>query len=221
VTDATLPTAPPLADTADMAQVHRVFREAIAAATALIGSAVGDADRVERVSTYYDNVLRFLDAHHGGEDAILWPLLCERAPGQAAEVMAVADEHERVHHALDVAAERLAAWRASGDLDAGASLAGSLAELGAALVHHLDDEERFVVPLAAQHVTAPEWGQLPTHAMRSFDGDKLWLILGLVIEQMRPEQIEMMRMHMPPPLVEMWDVVGRRQFDEFVAALRG
>lgn len=55
----------PLADTSDMIGMHRVFRQALAAAPQLVGSTTaGDADRAEVVGTYYDNVLRLLDVHH-------------------------------------------------------------------------------------------------------------------------------------------------------------
>lgn len=211
----------PLADTSDMAQVHRVFRDAVASAAPLIGSASpADAGRVELVATYYDNVLRLLHWHHDGEDAVVWPTLCERVPDQAETVRRIAGQHDTVTGALHTAQQDLAAWRSAPDADKGAKLAGSLAALGAALLPHLDEEEQVIVPLAAQHITAPEWGELPSHAMRNFDGDKMWLILGLVREQMRPEQIEMMEAHMPPPLVEMWRSVGERQFTDFVAVLR-
>jgi hypothetical protein len=211
----------PLADTSDMAQVHQVFREAIGAAAPLVGSATpGNAERVELVATYYDNVLRLLHAHHEGEDVLLWPRLLERVPGQAAMVERVAAQHEAVSAALALAHERLAAWRTAPDIDSGAALAAALADLGAQLFAHLDEEEQLIVPLAATCITAPEWGELPGHAMQHFDGDKLWLILGLVREQMRPDQIAVMEAHMPPPLLGMWQSIGQQQFDEFVAELR-
>ena len=82
---------PPLADTSDMARVHQVFREAIAAAPALIGSATARGrERLELVATYYRNVLALLHAHHDGEDELIWPLLIERAPDEADDVRRIA-----------------------------------------------------------------------------------------------------------------------------------
>lgn len=211
---------PPLADTSDMAQVHQVFRDAIDLAPVLIGSAA-DPQRVELVATYYDHVLGLLHAHHDGEDALIWPRLCERAPEQAAEIRRIADQHAGVTDALEAAGSCLAEWRAAGDADTGDRLAFAMAELGGGLLPHLDEEERFIVPLAAQHLTAPEWGELPSHAMQHFGGDRLWLILGLVAEQMRPDQLAMMEAHMPAPVVEMWTTTGQQRFAEFVSELRG
>jgi hypothetical protein len=71
--------------------------------------------------------------------------------------------------------------------------------------HNLEDEERSFLPIAATPFTAEEWGELPGHVARTFTGDKLWLILGLVFEQMTDEQRVLTIAHMPPPAVEMWN----------------
>lgn len=211
-----------LTDTSDMVQFHRVFRDALGAAAPLVGSVpAGDPERVELVATYYDNVLELLHGHHDGEDVLIWPKLVERAPDEAQEVMRIAGQHAGVLTALEAAEERLAAWRGDPQVESGAVLAASLATLGAELSLHLDEEERVILPIAARHMTPAEWGELPSHGMASFRGDKPWLIIGLIREQMRPEQIAEMDAHMPPPVLEFWNTVGRQQFESFIAELRG
>ena len=211
---------PPLADTSDMARVHQVFREAIAAAPALIGSATAKGrERVDLVASYYRNVLALLHAHHDGEDELIWPLLIERAPDEAEEVRRIAGQHTDVAAALVAAMAAIDDWQASAD-DGTGSAAVAIANLGAALLPHLDQEEAFVVPLAAKHIYAPEWGELPGHALRNFSGDKMWLILGLIREQFSVEMIAMMDEHMPPPVVAMWQQ-HETEFKNFVRALRG
>jgi len=211
----------PMADTSDMIRVHRVFREAFAAAAPLIGSTdPSDAERVELVHAYYFNVLALLHGHHEGEDLLVWPRLLERAPEEAEMVQRIAAQHGGVLVALETAEARLAMWKSAPTVDHAATLAAALAVLGAELASHLDEEERMILPLAARCITAPEWGELPEHGLKTFTGDKVWLVLGLIREQMRPEQIEVMDAHMPPPVVDFWYGVGQGQFDEFVAALR-
>jgi hypothetical protein len=211
----------PLADTSDMVQVHQVFRDALGAAAPLVGSAsADDRERVELVHGYYLNVLALLQGHHDGEDLLLWPKLVQRAPDDAPTVQRIAAQHESVLASLKTAESRLAEWYEDPSIDRGASLASALAVLGAELAAHLAEEERVVLPLAAVHITAPEWGQLPEHGLKTFTGDKVWLVLGLIREQMRPEQIETMDAHMPPPVVDFWYATGKQQFDEYVAALR-
>lgn len=212
--------APPLADTSDMAQVHRVFRGAIAAAPAYIGSATAHgAARVALVASYYRNVLALLHAHHDGEDELIWPLLIERAPDQAAEVQRIAGQHGDVTASLDAATAAIDLWQQAADQSTGGDAAVAVANLGAALLPHLDEEEAFIVPLAAKHIYAPEWGELPGHALRNFAGDKMWLALGLVREQMSAQQRAMMDEHMPPPVLAMWQQ-HEATFNQFVAELR-
>jgi hypothetical protein len=204
-----------------MAQVHLVLRDAIEAAPRLFGSAVaGGQERVELVAGYYANVLDFLKVHHEGEDALIWPTLCDRVPDQADEVRRIAGQHHAVLAALDAATECVAELPASADEPSASAAAAAVAVLGAALVPHLDEEESFIVPLAARHIFAPEWGQLPSHTMRDFSGDRLWLIIGLIREKFRPDQIAMMEAHMPPPVLGMWQDSGQAAFTAFMTELR-
>jgi hypothetical protein len=208
-------------NTSDMIRLHRVFRDAFGCAAQLVGSAsTDDPERVACVAAYYANVLAFLHAHHEGEDELLWPKLMERAPAQAAMIARIAGQHEGVLTWLEAAEIRLADWVADPNIDRGAALASALATLGAELGLHLDDEERHILPLAAEHLTVAEWGELPGHGMRAFRGDKMWLVLGLIQEQMTPEGIAEMDAHLPPPVREFWTTAGRPQFESFVAALR-
>jgi hypothetical protein len=55
--------------------------------------------------------------------------------------------------------------------------------------------------------------------MRTFRGDKLWLILGLVREQMRPDQIAIQEANMPPPVLAM-SHDNAETYAQFVAELR-
>lgn len=212
----------PLADTRDMLGLHQVFRDALAGSSHLVGGvADGDRVRAELAGTYYDNVLRLLHAHHEGEDELMTPRLVERCtPEEAEQVRAVADMHQDVTDDLAAAEASVTAWRRSAtayDRDEAVAL---LTRLNATLVSHLDEEERIVLPIAAQHINVAEWGELPAHGMRTFTGDKLWLIIGLVQEQMPAPAIANMESHMPPPVLDMWQSPGRRMFADFAAQLR-
>lgn len=210
-----------LTDTSDMIQLHQVFREALGAAAPLVGSVpAGDTARADVVGSYYANVLALLHSHHEGEDDLVWPKLLERDPDEAGTIRRIAGQHDGVLTALDDAEAKLTAWRADPEVESGAHLAASLATLGAELSLHLDEEERVILPIAARHMTPPEWGELPGHGMAHFHGDKIWLVMGLIQEQMRPEQIAMMESHMPPPVREFWTTQGRAQFEAYIAEVR-
>lgn len=211
----------PLADTTEMAGVHRVFRNALAAAPELIGSTAGEGERVELVASYYDNVLALLHVHHESEDELLTPRLVARGiPDEVSEITRIAAQHASVLGDIEAANERIAAFRTGPDADSGARLAGSLAALNASLVSHLDEEEQIAMPIAAKYINVAEWGELPSHGMANFTGDKLWLIIGLIREQMTPKQIAEMDAHMPPPVADFWVSAGQQMFTDYVGQLR-
>ena len=213
----------PLADTRDMKRVHRIFRDAFGSAVAYLGAVrPTDIERVELVAAYYDNVLRLLVVHHEGEDELLTPRLLARCTGEeAVEVARVAAQHEAVIGAIDDALTAISTWRNTPNLETAATATTTLAALNIALRDHLDDEERTVLPVAGRYVTQPEWDELPRHGLTHFTGDRIWLVVGLIQEQMTPEQVSAMETAMPAPFVEFWQQQGRPQFKEFAAALRG
>ncbi len=213
--------APPRPDTSDMIAVHQVFRRAFAAAPRIIGSASRhEPEHVANVASYYANVLAFLHAHHEGEDELVWPKLLARCPAEATRVQAIADQHEDVSRLLAQAEARLGAWAAAPSTDNGAQLAGALVLLGNGLAEHLDQEEQFVLPLAADHLSVEEWAELPVHGMRTFRGDKLWVLLGLLFEAMPPGVPEATLAQMPPPIAAWWSAEGEPAFTAFVADVR-
>lgn len=208
---------PARTDTSDMLAVHKVFRDALSQAPGLVGG-VGGPDRASVVADYYANVLRFLDVHHDGEDELLWPPLRERA-GDPALVQRMSDQHHAVTEPRRVAGEALAAWTASPNAGNAAGFVAALGQLAAQLTPHLDEEELHVVPLAAQYLTPAEWGMLPEHGMRAFQGDKIWLILGLIRDRMSQPQRDAMLSHMPPPAAAFWTGTGEGLFRSYMAEL--
>jgi iron-sulfur cluster repair protein YtfE (RIC family) len=204
----------PRPDVTDMYAVHAVFRDTLGGAPHLVGDiAEGDTARVEQVANYYENVLYFLESHHDGEEAIVFPRLRERCPGDAALIDMLERAHKEALALLAEARKALAAWP-GGDATSQKEAAASLEALRAHLVAHLDDEEATVLPLCAEHMQPEEWGQLPGHAMAGYQGDKIWLILGLIRQRMTDEQRASMLEHMPPPPREMWTNFGENAFNE-------
>jgi hemerythrin-like domain-containing protein len=208
-------------DTSDMLIPHGLFRTVFATADEIIDAVPdGNAERVAAVYSYFDNVLRFLDAHHGGEDALIWPVLSRRC-GDAEELLARMErEHETIHRRRDEAGEALAAWNAAPDTARARALAQALAGLRAEVERHFSEEEQEILPLASRNMSAEEWGALPGHAMAHFSGDKIWLVLGLIFEQMSPEELAFTFSLLPPPVVEMWNTSGNAAFDEFMGRVR-
>lgn len=205
-----------------MLAVHKVFRHALDDAGELVGSvAEGDTDRAGLIAGYYDEMLTLLTLHHDGEDVLVWPKLLERAPAQAELVRTAESQHRGIHEPLARARVALKAWEEAPDAPQGAGLVGALGELATGLVAHLDNEEKTVLPLIGEHLTIEEWGELAGHAMRNYPGERIWLVLGLVRENMTQTQRDMMLAHMPPPAVEMWTTKGEAAFNAYMGEVRG
>ena len=210
-------TSAPRPDVSDMYAVHGVFRDTLGAAPRLVGGiAPGDAARVALIANYYENVLSFLEAHHDGEEKLVFPLLRERCRRRGG-----ADRRDgRTARGSGQAARGGAAH--TGGLAGGRrrlpeSGRGRVDKLRDQLVRHLDEEEKRVLPLAADNLSMEEWGALPGHGMANFHGDKIWLILGLIRERMNDEQRAAMLEHMPPPALEMWTGFGEQAFKDYSA----
>jgi hypothetical protein len=216
------PGTPPLADTTDMIGLHRVFRDAFGGSVGHIDRAdPNDTERVDLVGSYFDNVLRLLHVHHIGEDELVTPRLVQRGSAdEVREVERVAAQHADVVDAIETAEEAIATWRAAPTTDSAAVASSAVSALAEPLVAHLDDEERTVLPIAGRYITAPEWGELPAHGMQAFTGDKIWLVMGLIQEQMTPAQVTQMETHMPPPVADWWAAQGKQMYLEYVARLR-
>jgi hypothetical protein len=206
-------------DTTEMAAVHKVFRSSLDSAPAFIASAKGDDARRALISNYYSNVMSFLEVHHDGEEEILFPLLVERAPDRCGLVDEATEAHRQALAALHTSCDALSAWEKNGDSDA-TGLEHSLAALNEVLTAHLDTEEAEIVPVAADCVTVEEWGMLPAHGFANFEGDKVWLILGLIRENFTDDQRAQMLAHMPPPAREMWETMGESSFNQMIGEVR-
>ena len=217
-------TAPelPLADATAMNRFHRILREALDAAPVLVGSvAADDNDRADLVGSYYANVLNLLHAHHEAEDLTIFPLLVGRLPEHVDVITRVNAEHDAVLGALEPAEQIVAAWREQPSGAARDAAVEALASLRTILVAHLDHEEAEVVPLIALCINVAEWGEISAVAFQRFSGDKPWLVIGLVQEQMLATENATMEANMPPPVHDFWVGSGRAMFQDFVAELRG
>ena len=217
-------TAPelPLADATAMTRVHRIFREALDAAPRFVGAAPpDDRYRAELVGTYYDNVLRLLHAHHEAEDLTIYPLMVERLPEHVDVISRVNAEHEAVLGTLQDTEQAVATWRADPSSRSRDAAATALGTLHTILLEHLDHEETDVVPLIAMCINVAEWGEMSATAFQHFSGDKVWLVVGLIQEQLLAEENATMEANMPPPVRDFWVGTGRGMFQAFTAELRG
>jgi hypothetical protein len=208
-------------DTSDMIAVHTVFRSAFDVAPELVGKVQpDDEDRATLVSSFYRNVLAFLRVHQEGEDRLLWSKLLERCPRKTRLIRHAAAQHRRVDKAAGAAEAKLADWAAVPSPDRGNQLGDALTALGEELINHLNDEETNLLPLASRYISPAEWAELPAHEVDHFEGDKLWLLLGLTMENLAPARRDDVLAHLPLRTRNFWLNSGRPRFTSFIAEVR-
>jgi hemerythrin-like domain-containing protein len=208
-------------DTQEMVIVHRVFRREYRLAPQMVRAVQpGDVQRARTVAAHLTEMGTTLHHHHAGEDELVWPKLHERALVAGDLVHRMETQHEQVSALLHRADELLVRWAASADATLRDELAGVLQEVSTVLAQHLDEEEREVLPLIAEHMTVAEWSQLGERGMAATPRSRLLMLLGHILEDATAEERATFLGHAPAPARLMYRLVGRRRFEREVAVLR-
>ncbi|MGW3119310.1 hemerythrin domain-containing protein [Streptomyces sp. NPDC001107] len=204
-----------------MVVVHRVFRRESALAPRLVRAVPdGGTARAAQVAAHLDDYVMGLHHHHALEDELIWPLLHARgADGGLVERME--EQHQRIDRTLAVVAEWLPAWLREASPIAREELALALTEHHTVLLEHLDDEERLVLPLVAEHLSVAEWELVGRRGLEGLPKDKVLLAVGAILEDATPEERAYFLGRAPLLGRLMWWLVGRRKYAASCRALRG
>ena len=206
----------------EMVVVHRVFRRESRLLPDLVrGVRPGDVERARFLAGMFREYDHGLHSHHTSEDAMLWPKLLARVDLDAELVLRMEQQHEVVARGLRVGAERLAPWVADASAAARDALAEAMDRHRQDLLVHLDEEERSVLPLVAEHITVAEWNELGEAARSHTPKDKLLFMLGALLEEATPDETARFLSHLPVPARLLWHTVGRRQYAKQMRKVRG
>jgi hemerythrin-like domain-containing protein len=210
-----------LTDVHDMVVVHRAFRRELTVTPALVrGVAPGDVRRAGVLDRHIRLALTGLHLHHTGEDRLLWPTLLERAAPSTELIHRMEEQHHRVEDLVDRLPPALDRWVAEARPAVGSEVAGTLEELGKALLEHLDDEEAHILPLAARHLSPTEWAALGQHGMAEMDKADLPILFGMVLEDATPQERALMMSTLPLPVRLLLRTVGAWQYRRYVRTVR-
>lgn len=182
------------ADVRDMLVVHEAFRQSYSRLPDLIRSvSPGDVERAAVIADHAQLIEEFLHLHHKGEDELLWPKLLERAADRLGDTVNLLEsQHEEIAALLTESAQRLAVWRQQPSKESGERIADSLERLGGLLTEHLGIEEKDVLPIVPEYVTAKEWHELGDHAINQLPKNKLPIVFGLLASLADPEVVKLM-----------------------------
>ena len=211
----------PLTDVHDMVVVHRVFRRELRLLPELVRQvAPGDTARAAVLAGWSRMVLQGLHGHHTSEDLLLWPKLLERCQPDAELVHRMEEQHERVHAALDALGPALDRWEAEARPAVSEEVAAGFDALRVALLEHLDEEEREILPMAACHITQAEWDDLGEHGLRETRKKDLPILFGAVLEEATPEERTHMLGKVPLPVRILMRTVFARKYERLISQVR-
>jgi hypothetical protein len=181
----------------------------------------GDTARAQVLAGAFGDYHLGLHLHHSAEDELVWPLLLARVDLEADMVLRMEAQHEVVAGTLKEAAQRMSAWRSAPTTATTAPLVSALTEHRAALLEHLHDEEEYILPLIAEHLTVAEWARLGERFAKEVPKDKMLFFLGMILEDANPAERQMMMANLPAPARFAWKAFGQRQFRRKISKIRG
>ncbi|NAS23062.1 hemerythrin domain-containing protein [Herbidospora sp. NEAU-GS84] len=209
-------------DTHDMLVVHRVFRRESRMLAELVPTvAAGDVVRAGILAAHHRDYALGLHHHHTGEDELIWPKLLARVDLEADLVIRMEHQHERVQAGLDRIGAALPEWERTADPALRDHLAALYADHRAALLEHLDDEEKHVLSLIEEHLTVAEYAAAGARFATETPNDKLLLFLGALLEEATPAERAHLLGTLPLAARLAWFLVGRRRYARQVALVRG
>lgn len=160
------------ADLTVMIAAHDAFRRDLRKlATAATEARTWSPDRQQAVHLGWQIFQRQLHVHHGGEDAVIWPLLNQRLAGSHAAASLLQEmeaEHARIDPLL-AAVNRAFSFQPDGEATSMPDAGDAVHELATQLSQHLDHEERDTLPLIGQTLTAKEWSSIGQKIGRQSD----------------------------------------------------
>ena len=116
-------------------------------------------------------------------------------------VLRMEAQHEVVARTLKETAQRMPAWQSAPSAATAAPLITALTEHRAALLEHLHDEEEYILPLIAEHLTVAEWARLGERFAEEVPKSKMLFFLGMILEDANPaeRQVNSRPTCRPPP----------------------
>jgi hypothetical protein len=198
-------------DVRPMLVVHQaLLREFHMTGWAVASALPWDHERVVVLNGHLTFLLDLLHHHHAGEDKLLWPKLLSRAPADTVPIVDLMQaQHERLATLMTQCRAAAGDWQAdAAQADAAPAardqlaglrdrLAGLLIELHERLAEHLAYEERDVLPIAAVHLSEPEWRQFGEEAVQAIPRSQLPLVFGMFAREGDPEVLRIMLQEAP------------------------
>lgn len=210
-------------NTGQMIVIHKALTREFDLLPAIVGAvAPGDRPRTQEIAAHTTLALSFLDAHHDGEDRLLWPLLVTRLPLAAALIETMERQHAVVADQVAAITSDLAQWSRAAAPEHRQALTTHLNDLHTTLDEHLRLEESDILPLVEGHLTVAEWNapfEYAQHHTPVTPREGL-LLVGMVLEDALADERTRFLDHLPGIARVAWRLAGARQYRRYVHSIR-
>lgn len=211
---------------ADMREMHVVHtalrREYNLLPELVLGVNVGDAERAALVAEHIAFVNSILHRHHAGEDKHLWPRLLTRAAESLAPLVhTVERQHESIDKAMSELNSALTGWRPNPGPQNTVDVIDAIGFLLVRLEEHLQLEERELLPLIEEHITASEWNRMGDESGIDTPPEEGPLIFGMLMYEGDPGVLEDMIAHMPPEVASTLVEIAPAAYRDYCRKIHG
>lgn len=205
-----------------MAVIHKLIGQSLREISRLVLDVPpGAGDRQAAVLDYLEFSLSGLQHHHETEDQLVWPRLLERVTVEAELIARMEQQHSQVAALEPEVRAAAQAWRDDPSRATAESLSAALRQLLTVLKVHLEEEERRIVPLLAQHLSAQEWEDFGKAAGQKFPRSAAPMMIGQLFDFATPEEASAFFATLPAPVRLLWPLVLRRRYAAAMTLARG
>lgn len=205
-----------------MPLIHRIFRHGLREVRRLVPEVAPTATgRARAVDAHLRFLLDGLHHHHTGEDEMIWPVLSERLGPEAHLVARMEPQHQRIDEEVTRVRRVSSQWAERPVPELADALTAAIRTLLEVLEAHLDEEERVVVPLIDEHLSATEWEDMGRRIFEKFAPRERPIAMGQLLEVARDDEAQRMFADLPAPVRVLWAVAGKRQYRRYIGAMRG
>jgi iron-sulfur cluster repair protein YtfE (RIC family) len=200
----------------EMLAVHDCLRKEFASLPLNVkGTPEDGAERAAIVGGHVMMMTAMLNAHHEGEDAILWPLLRERAPQTVDLVDEMEAQHERMVELLQRAQAQTQEWMSNTNVQTRSALHTTLIALEREVLAHLAHEETDVLPVAVEVVSYEEFSSMGRHAQASMTPEQMAIGLGMIVDDTTEDNAAAILDSLPPDVRAYVEGPGREIYQGY------
>lgn len=168
---------------------HAGMRTEFGRLAAAVAAGAAEESRQQLIEDQIVLVAELVQHHHAAEDAVVWPLLGERAPGSVPELAALEADHRKLDPLMATVQDTSRPLRAR---------VGELERLHDLLNAHLEREESVAVPLIRSAISAKEWAGIDERVQQALGRRRLPLLFGWLASAGTPAQVAAAVAAVPP-----------------------